>query len=290
MMRFVPAVLLFSASLSSAAKDHDDNPLFRELTRDGIDIGAKEKALLPAPTMADGLDAAGQKKVLEELVKGSYELDDFTRNSIVAPNVLRIRDIKPFDPKAPARGVDFWFVAYGDWKKVADKDFLQKAWNSTSGGSKSTNLAAADLTKRNIAAPKEKEAYAHSTFSLFSKVEIASTGHAVWSKTDNSFIVAGKVDRRFDKDAQFPNQWRSIGKNDDGKTVYGTAQPFHGAAYYMKMTRLRDPDGAMLIEGHVIFTEPVGWFNGENYLRSKLPVAMLNQVKVLRRESLKTVN
>ena len=74
------------------------------------------------------------------------------------------------------------------------------------------------------------------------------------------------MDRRFDKDPEFPNQWRSMKKDDDGNTVFGPPQPYHGAYYYMKMTRLHDPKDAILIEGHVIFNEPKGWFEGENAL------------------------
>ena len=288
MANFFPAVLLLSAGFSSAAKDHGDNPLLKELTKEGIDIGTKARAVLPAPTMADGLSAAEQKKALDELVKGSYELDDFTRKSVVAPYILRIRDIKPFDPQAPARGVDFWFVAYGDWKKVADKDFIDKAWGSTTSDSKATPLTAKDLAKRKIA-EKPNEAYGHGTFALFSKVQISSTGHSSWSKTDDSFLVAARIDARFDKDEEFPNQWRSMTKNDSGNIEYGPAHHYHGAAYYLKMTRLATPQGAILLEGHVVFTEPMGWFNGENYLRSKLPAGMLNQVKGLRSVFVKTL-
>jgi hypothetical protein len=55
----------------------------------------------------------------------------------------------------------------------------------------------------------------------------------------------------------------------------------------MKLTRLREPAGAVFVEGHVIFAEPKGWFDGENVLRSKLPLGVQNQVRALRREFLR---
>jgi hypothetical protein len=281
--------LALSANQAGPAKDHDGNALLGELLKEGLDVGGKAKVVFPAPTMDDGLDAAAQKKVMEKLIDKSYELDDFVRNSVVAPNMLRLRNIEPSDPNAPARGVDFWFVAYGDWAKISDKDFLERSWNSAAKENKAKPLAAADLAKRNIVlgADGKNQALGHGTFVLFSKVEVSGTGISSWSKTENSFILAGKVDQRFDKDAEFPNQWRSMKKDDTGANVFGKPQPYHGAGYYMKLTRLREPAGAVFVEGHVIFAEPKGWFDGENVLRSKLPLGVQNQVRALRREFLR---
>jgi hypothetical protein len=283
------AAVVLSANQPAPAKNPQENPLFQELLKEGLDVGAKAKVHLPAPTMEEGLDAAGQKKVLEKLIEGSYELDDFLRNSLVAPNMLRMRTIEPSDPQAPARGIDFWFVAYGDWKKISDKDYLEGAWNAAAKESKPKVLTAADLAKRKIALPAEQpnQSFSHGTFTLFSKVEVSGTGQACWSQTASSFIIAGKIDQRFDKDAQFPNQWRSLKKNDDGSTAFGPAHPYHGAGYYMKMTRLREPEGAVFVEVHVIFAEPTAWFDGANFLRSKLPIGVQTQVRALRREFLK---
>ena len=40
----------------------------------------------------------------------------------------------------------------------------------------------------------------------------------------------------------------------------------------------------MFCEQHVIFAEPTGWFDGANLLRSKLPAAVQNNVRTMRRE------
>lgn len=39
---------------------------------------------------------------------------------------MKIRDIKPADPKAPPRGVDVWFIVYGDFKQLEDDKFLDR--------------------------------------------------------------------------------------------------------------------------------------------------------------------
>jgi hypothetical protein len=104
----------------------------------------------------------------------------------------------------------------------------------------------------------------------------------MWSRTDESVIAAAEIDSRFLNDKEFPNEWRLL----NGKNV-GDPNPWDGAAMYLKITKLKAPEGAMLIEQHIIFAEPQGWFNGGGQLRSKLPVAVQDNARTMRRELLK---
>jgi hypothetical protein len=40
----------------------------------------------------------------------------------------------------------------------------------------------------------------------------------------------------------------------------------------------------LLIEVHMVFAEPKGWFEGRNLLRSKLPPVMQDSVRKFRRQ------
>jgi hypothetical protein len=113
MLHLTLSVLVFAAD--PAAGHEEANPLFRDLREKGLLIGPDIREKFPAPTIPDGLDAAQQTAAIKELIGTDYSFDEFTRKSVVAPNLLRLRDVKPSDPKAPARGVDIWFVAYGDF-------------------------------------------------------------------------------------------------------------------------------------------------------------------------------
>ena len=62
------------------------------------------------------------------------------------------------------------------------------------------------------------------------------------------------------------------------------AHPWDGAAFYLKITKLAEPAGALFVEEHVVFAEPTGWFDGANLLRSKLPLVIQNNVRTMRRE------
>jgi hypothetical protein len=239
--------------------------------------------------MPDGLDAAKQKAVIQTLISDDYSYDEFIRKSVEAPRLFKLRDVKPSDPKAPARGVDLWFVAYGDFKALEDEKFLDRLVNVGGGGnSKGKGLTKDELAKRKITIDDPKrESYGHIEFDFLEKVHLKATGRVMWSRTANSVVVAAEIDPRFLKDPDYPNQWQSIIK-EGGVKKLGPANPWSGAGFYLKITKLAEPPGAMLIEQHVIFAEPTGWFDGANLLRSKLPLVIQNSVRNMRREWAKT--
>lgn len=263
-----------------------ENPLYKGLLETGLSVGTDLRAKLPAPSMADGLDAARQKAVITAVI-GDTPFDEFTRKSIVGPQVLRIGDAKPSDPKAPARTVDLWFVAYGDFKSLDDEKFRDRLVAVGRGDGKGVALTKEDLAKRKITPGDDKrERFGSIEFDFLDKVRIKATGRAVWSRTTDSMLVAAEIDQRFLGDAEFPNQWRSLTK-EGGEPKVGGANPWGGAAFYLKITKLAEPAGALFIEQHVVFTEPTGWFDGANLLRSKLPLVMQDNVRTMRREWLK---
>ena len=52
--------------------------MFRELTTDGVALGAEGKSPLPGPTLPDGLDAAGQERALAELADDAHPVSALT--------------------------------------------------------------------------------------------------------------------------------------------------------------------------------------------------------------------
>jgi hypothetical protein len=84
-------------------------------------------------------------------------------------------------------------------------------------------------------------------------------------------------------DPEFPNQWRPVTR-EGGTTGLGPATPWGGAGFYLKVTRLAEPAGALFVEQHVVFAEPAGWFGGANLLRPKLPLAVQDRVRAMRAE------
>src|SRR5262245_16991926 len=117
------ALALVCLLLSSAAMGAD-NPIFDELTTRGVSLGEAE-LLLPQPWMPDGLTAQQQKEHLAKLADETHPLSTMMRNSVVAPQVLAIKD-EPTKGEVRPRRVDVWFIAYGNIDKLSDEDFLRQ--------------------------------------------------------------------------------------------------------------------------------------------------------------------
>ncbi len=285
-------LLSVAAQPAAPAKHDEQNPLFKRLVEDGLEVGPKVKTKFPAPTMADGLEAKKQTEIIKGLIAKDYAYDEFTRVSVLAPQLMKIRDVAGADPKTPARGVDVWFVVHGDVKLLDDDKFLDKlltAGKAGGGGGKGGPLDPKELAARNIVIKKgdeKRESYGTIEFDFLEKVRLKATGHAMWSRNDTSIVAAAEIDPRFLNDKEFPNQWRSITK-DTGAVKIGDPNPWSGAAMYVKVTKLAEPAGAMFVEQHIVFVEPKGWFDGTNLLGSKLPIAVQDNVRTMRREFLK---
>lgn len=284
-----------SAALAAepSVEAHARNALFQQLLDPGVALGGGHRGKLPVPTMPDGLDAAAQKKVISEVIGNDYSWEEFTRRSVVAPQVLRIRDITPSLPDAPARGVDVWFVVHGDLSATDDDGFrnrLLRAGRESGGDSQGGEIRAEELASRGIVLSPEaarQESYGHFAFDFLDRVRLRAAGRAVWSRTPESLLIAAEIDPRFTNDQQFPNQWQPLTK-EGGMVKVGPPSPWSGAAFYLKITRLHEPSGALFVELHILFVEPVGWFDGANLLRSKLPPAVQTIVRNMRREWAKT--
>jgi hypothetical protein len=278
--------LILSAAVAAQPAGHEAaNPLYRELREVGLDVGPGAKAKFPPPIVADGLDAAKQKTAILALVGGDHSWEEFIRPSVVAPSVLRITDVKPSDPQAPARRLTVGFVAHGDFNLTDDEKFLDRLLNSGKEGGGGKTITATDLAKRKITPTGDRERFGHVEFDVLDRVRLEVTGRAVWSKTGESVLVAARIDPRFVGDPEFPDQWRPLARG--GKKPAGDPKPYTAAGLYLKVTKLAAPAGAMFVEEHVIFAEPHGWFDGANLLRSKLPPVVQNNVRSMRREWVK---
>lgn len=262
------------------------NPLYTQLRSPGLALTAEHRQPLPAPTMADGLDAAAQRAVIEQLVQGNYSVDDFLRPSLVAPHLLKFRELEKLDPIGRVQIVELWSVAYGSldhFRRNPEKDvvFKQRA------GSQVHELTADELAQRQLKATASdafEENYTYSSFEIFDKVQLSGTNHTVLTRGPESIVVAIEIDTRFNADAKFANAWRPLIRSGAQDVSLGAPQPYQGFGSYFKVTKLREPEGALFCEYHLVFLEPQGWFNGANLLRSKLPIAVQSEVRNFRRE------
>jgi hypothetical protein len=283
-------VFAFCAAAAVAAAA--ENPALKDLLENGVTMSDGKAYKLPAPTMADGLDAAGQRAAIEKLAGTRYKVEDLLLKSTAAPVLIKFRTLKAAEGEsAVIRAIDVWFVAYGDWETLNSKEFLDSLAKSkdTEGEnrmvSKSGLLTDDEMQKRKLKLdlPQGEEAkFVYTTFSLFDQVEVSATRYAVVTRAKDYLLAAGSIDPRFNADAEYPNQWRPIERDAAANISLGAPHPYTGAGAYAKITRLAEPANAIFVEGHIVFEEPYGWFEGGNQLRSKAPTMIQQRAKIFR--------
>jgi hypothetical protein len=266
------------------------NPIYDALTGPGVKISAQATLQLPKPALADGLTPQQIRQTIETLLAGKYDWETFTRKSVVSPFFLKISEGAA--ESAPIiRKIDMYFIAYGSLDSLQGEDYLNRQLNLTGSNDQSDStgrvklLKTADLQKRGITAstkPGDPRWIAVSS-TLLGKVGISLTTQNIKIEGKDSLIIASVADPRFERDAEYPNSWRSLTIDDTGQRQSGPPQSYAGLGSYVKATQLAEPAGAIFIEYHVAFIEPEGWFHGTNLLRSKLPIVAQNMVRKFRR-------
>ena len=200
---------------------------FDRLMQEGVPVVAGSNLRLSPPTMADGLDAAGQQAALASVADENHPVDALLRNSVVSPFVLKIKS----DEGSTGRHVDLWYVAHGDFDKVTGEDFVNQQMKKAAQEKSSDNLPRQsivlkpeELQARGLTATKTadfSESYVHTTFPLFDRVYISTSSQVIQSKTRDSVLIAGLLDPRFDQDKDYPIFWQHLDRDESGKLNLG---------------------------------------------------------------------
>ena len=285
-------VLTVFAAVGGAAVS--ENTLLKELVEKGVEMPDKHVVCLPAPTMAEGLNADQQTAVLAKTATlGKTTLEQFLDPSI-APVVLKLGKIPSKTGEDVIRTVNLHFLVYGDWDVLTSDEFSKTILkeekpnkpNNDDMVSKAGYLKAPEMAVRGLASrstPDMKEYYLFTTLRLFHRVELSATRFCMATKTPTGVIVAAKLDPRFVKDNEYPNQWREIGRDALGNPVLGPPKRYSGTGFYAKVTRLIMPQNAIFVEFHQVFYEPHGWFGEDvNLMRAELGKSIPFKVKEFR--------
>jgi hypothetical protein len=282
-------LLAFELSAVSSVRAQAANPELDALLNKGVEFPGGQFRKLRPPTLTDGLNADAQQKAIGNVLamkKGRpITYVEFTVKNLNTPNVLLIDQDPQYDGNAPGHSINLWFVVFGDLKTVADPKFMKNEFKPDKT-SRTDTLSAADLKQRQIVPriiPGGNEWFVHGTFKLLPagvRLQVQATERVVETVTKDSATMAAQIDRRFDNDAQYPNEWRPAPNG----VVGGPPILYFSSGAYAKVTKLVQPAGALLVEYHFVYDEPDGWFNGVNLLRSKLPQSTPNDVRDFRRD------
>jgi hypothetical protein len=258
----------------------------------GLEQGLKAEGQvvrLPAPRLRDGEAADAQRAGLREVAGSDRALEELLRNSVTAPYIIKVRDVKA--EAATIRVADIWFVVHADIAQVdPEKEAARSDGKAVEAGNMAVQtrlLKADELRDAGITpAPEASDLstwYAHIHGRLLGRIEIEVTNRVAASRTGESIVIASRTDPAFDKTGQDANGWRPIGPTG-GEKSEGALKPYQGGISYTKISRLAFQPGALLVEIHSAFVEPHEWFQGAPILRSKFSVIAQDQIRSLRRE------
>jgi mono/diheme cytochrome c family protein len=277
-----------AAAPPQVERAHSKNAVYLDVLGQGIKSDGTG-VVLPEPRLRDGLDAEAQHATLRDLAGSDQALEERLRDSVTAPYMIRVRDVKA--AVDTIRLVDLWFVVHAE---IARVDPLQEAARSDGKEVEAGNMAfqnrllkADDLRAAGISTagevPDLNSWYAHIRGRLLDRIAFDVTNQVVASRSSESLVVAARTARAFGKERANGNSWTAIASPGAAK-VDSTVHPYAGGCSYVKISRLAFKPGALLVEMHAAFFEPHAWFQGAPILRSKFSVIAQDQIRSLRRE------
>jgi hypothetical protein len=217
-------------------------------------------------------------------------VDEMLRDSVTAPYIIKVRDQKASG--ATIRMADLWFVVYAPLEKIDPVREMARADQrkvEVANMSFETRMLKADLIRAAGIKPADNSAgqadwYVHVHARLLDRIEFDVTNHGAVSQSPDSMVIASRTDRSFDTAKSNPNCWKSVTATGSANAGRPATQPYSGGISYAKISRCAFKPGALLVEMHVAFVEPDGWFQGAPILRSKFGVIAQDQIRTLRRE------
>jgi hypothetical protein len=261
-----------------------DNPVFDLLIQHGVGADSNPELRLPLPTLQDHASKDVHQKILESLPARKQSIEELMSAKTVAPFVYQHSYRGDEDADTRLQAIDIWFVAAGKIDQVYNENFAIQLFQENHDVNKPRLLGAEELRHRGIEEIKTNESYGRGRGMILEKIVVEAVSRVCVSKTDESVIIAGMIEPRFNLDGEIPNRWYKT-SNEAGIDV-SASSAYQKAGYYTKITTFQADSKLLFVESHSIFEEPRAWFNGSPTLKSKLPIVFQSEIRSFRRRLL----
>jgi hypothetical protein len=242
--------------------------------------------------MNPGMSADEQRSALVTIA-GDMELDRFAKKSVVSPFHFKINSVADLPDRGAIQQLDLWFVAHGKLKDIDDRKLFEElvvpSKSKVNGLTEEARaLTNQELTDRNL--PENKEAgesqvlYGVLRTNVLDKVYVTGITFSQSESLSDKLTMAFQLDQKLKDDSLLPARWYPLKEDEAGEAKLGDGSQYTVAAAYAQATPLLFEEEAILIEVHLLFAEPYGWFEGRNLLRSKLPPLVQDAVRKFRRK------
>ena len=216
----ITSVILLVGLLAGQAQiepAHAQNSVYREVLDQGLEI-AGQKIELPRPRLVDGQELAAQRAAVREVAGSDRAFEDLLRDSVTAPYIIKVRDVKATG--ATIRIADVWFVVYADLKQV---DFGQEAARTDKKEVEvanmwfQTRLLTDDAVqsiglKLPAAEPGQNKWYSHVHARLLDRIDFEVTNQVMATQTAESIVIASRTDPAFAKVPGFRQSLEALGE------------------------------------------------------------------------------
>ena len=245
-----------------------DNAILTELLEKGISVD-DHQLLLPKPSLPDGADAAAEKAALSKIADATHPVEALHCVSVVALFVIKRPGGEEGSKSGTLRTLDLWFVAYGDLNKLTDESLLKSQRDSGAGKEPRTRTPAASFRPTICKPVASPICPAKSTWALAPRCSIGCGSAAPCKRCSRA-----RRTRRWPPRESTPVSPKIAGfPTSGGRSRETSPERAHGWRPASCAKRLvgtprrasaRTGTAAILVEYHVVFDEPAGWFNGAN--------------------------
>lgn len=292
----VALAVILGAGLAMPETTHGQgqvNPIFNDLVQKGVPFNGNFRRIRP-PTLPDGLNAQQQQQEIQAVLNKRQGMpvtyQQFTNNNLNAKYILLIDDLAPpfGGANQPGHSIDLWFVVWGQLPTITAPAFLKQQFQPDPNDKMDVlqpNDLPIEIKPQKIAGGGEW--WVHGQFMLLSndqRAQVRATARAFETTNQDSGTLGAIIDQRFNQNPKFPNEWRPVTGKAGGQPQFGQPTPYVSAGGYVKITKLIQPAGALLVEYHMVYDEPNGWFGGNNLLRPKLNTKTEDDVRSFRRK------
>ena len=237
---------------------------------------AGETVALPEPILRGDEPADEQRERITNNLRGlSYQ--PFARDSVVAPVRIDLDYIKDSAGDRVGHRFHVMFIVHAPFSKFASDDFTAQVLGPSDTQEsddtfRSETLSDQALEHLGVDASDGGERFRRLTFDLLDKIRFSGVFRFQTTTGDGQ----NRVDLSLVDGAA--SRWRRLDDSDQTDRE----GDYSGLRGWITATDLATGDG-VLIEARLAFYEPPQWFRGSNYLRSKLPLALQEAARDLRR-------
>jgi len=259
------------------------NPLYQTILEKGLVAGGVTVKLAP-PILRAGQTEADRRAALKAVI--TQPMDEFLRDSVNAPFQLRVRDV-PY-PGGLIREVDLWFAIHANLDEINLDDLAGKKDQASHAEAGNMSFSIRTLTDPELKIPLKSlpgiiDRHVVSKAVLLDRIEVTTINHVSASKTSGAVLFASMTDPAYSEGGSLSNRWLPLARPGE-KAEVGSPRTYEGSVAYSRVSPISEKPSILLVESHLAFAEPKGWFNGTAILRSKLGLIAQDQVRQLRRE------